>query len=145
MARTSSKKAKPQTKQEAALGLLRRKNGTSLEHIMKITGWQAHSVRGFLSDTVKEKLELKLTSKQIDPAFENTMREARHELRSTRENPRRVESSCIKEPRGAKDDISKQIRLTFLASDIIQPLLDGADLISLIADHLRRLSEVPTC
>ena len=66
MARTSPKKAKPQTKQEAVLGLLRRKNGASLEHIMETTGWQAHSVRGFLSGTVKKQLGLNLSSKQND-------------------------------------------------------------------------------
>jgi len=61
-----SKESQAQTKQEAVLGLLRRKNGVSLEHIMETTGWQAHSVRGFLSGTVKKKLGLKLSSKQND-------------------------------------------------------------------------------
>jgi len=66
VARKSVRRAKAQTKQEAVLGLLRRKNGASLEHIMETTGWQAHSVRGFLSGTVKKKLKLKLDSKFTD-------------------------------------------------------------------------------
>ena len=66
MARTSNTKVKAQSKQELVLGLLRRKNGASLEHIMETTGWQAHSVRGFLSGTVKKKLGLNLSSKLTD-------------------------------------------------------------------------------
>ena len=66
MARKSVRRAKAQAKQETIIGLLRRKNGASLEHIMKTTGWQAHSVRGFLSGTVKKKLGLNLSSKQND-------------------------------------------------------------------------------
>ena len=66
MARTSNTKVKAQSKQELVLGLLRRKNGASLENIMETTGWQAHSVRGFLSGTVKKKLGLNLSSKLTD-------------------------------------------------------------------------------
>ena len=57
---------KPKTKQAIILGLLRRKSGASLDDIMAATGWQAHSVRGFLSGTVKKKLKLNLQSKQSD-------------------------------------------------------------------------------
>ena len=66
MARTSNTKVKAQSKQELVLGLLRRKNGASLENIMETTGWQAHSVRGFLSGTVKKQLGLNLSSKLTD-------------------------------------------------------------------------------
>ena len=37
------------SRKEAILGLITRKNGATLGEIMKATGWQAHSVRGFLS------------------------------------------------------------------------------------------------
>lgn len=52
-----------QTKSAQALALLRRSNGATLEELMAATGWQAHSVRGFLSGTVRKKLELTLQSR----------------------------------------------------------------------------------
>jgi len=50
------------TKHDQILNLLRRKQGASLEELQKVSGWQAHSVRGFLSGTVKKKLGFKLRS-----------------------------------------------------------------------------------
>ena len=62
------KKAKQRriSKTETILSLLERAKGTSLDEIMKATGWQAHSVRGFLSGAVKKKLRLKLMSEEND-------------------------------------------------------------------------------
>jgi len=54
--------AAAQTKTQVCLGLLRRKMGATLCELMSTTGWQAHSVRGFLSGTVKRKRGLTLTS-----------------------------------------------------------------------------------
>jgi hypothetical protein len=50
------------TKQEMVLTLLSRKDGASVEDIMKATSWQVHSVRGFFAGTVKKKLGFALTS-----------------------------------------------------------------------------------
>jgi len=54
------------SKTEALLTLLERPKGASLDELMKASGWQAHSVRGFLSAVVKKKLRLKLASEEDD-------------------------------------------------------------------------------
>jgi hypothetical protein len=50
------------SKKAACLELLRQGEGASLQELMSATGWQAHSIRGFLSGTVKKKLGLRLAS-----------------------------------------------------------------------------------
>ena len=61
--RKTSQAVKPKTtKTEAVISLLRHKNGASLGDLQSVTGLQAHSVRGFLSGTVKKKLNLALYS-----------------------------------------------------------------------------------
>src|SRR5438067_258586 len=48
--------ARDGSKTAAVLELLKRKDGATLKQLMKATGWQAHSVRGFLSGTVGKKM-----------------------------------------------------------------------------------------
>ncbi len=44
------------------LDLLKRSGGATLKELMKATGWQAHSVRGFLSGALGKKMGLTVTS-----------------------------------------------------------------------------------
>lgn len=59
VAREGSKKAE-------VVDLMRRKQGATLAEIMEITGWQAHTVRGFVSGTLVTKLGLKVESFRSD-------------------------------------------------------------------------------
>lgn len=52
------------SKQDAVVGLLRRQEGASIEEMMAATSWQSHSVRGFMSGTLKKKLGLELISEK---------------------------------------------------------------------------------
>lgn len=55
-----------ETKQSVLIGLLKRKAGATIDDVKKITGWQAHSVRGAISGTLKKKLGLKVESEAVD-------------------------------------------------------------------------------
>ncbi len=54
------------TKQADVIALLNRPDGATISDLCDATGWQQHSVRGFLAGTVKKKLRLTLTSSKGD-------------------------------------------------------------------------------
>jgi hypothetical protein len=67
----SGKKASPKPKAATArdgskkatvIAMLNRKDGATLEAIMKATDWQAHSVRGFISGALIKKAGMKVES-----------------------------------------------------------------------------------
>lgn len=57
-----AKSFRPGTKAEIILRKLKTARGATIEELSEVTGWQRHSVRGFLSGTVKKKLGLELMS-----------------------------------------------------------------------------------
>lgn len=55
-----------QSKQQTCLDLLGRREGATIEDLEAATGWQKHSVRGFLAGAVKKKLNFTLISEKPD-------------------------------------------------------------------------------
>ena len=66
--RKTSKRAKPQpaTKSEKIIQLLKRRSGATIAELQNATGWQAHSVRGFLSGTLKKRMGLNVISEKAE-------------------------------------------------------------------------------
>ena len=56
----------PKTKQSVLIGHLCRKRGATIAELQIVTGWQAHSVRGALSGTLRKKLGLAVTSEKVE-------------------------------------------------------------------------------
>jgi hypothetical protein len=54
------------SKTARVLELLKRSGGATLKHLVKATGWQPHSVRGFLSGNLGKKMGLKIESSKTN-------------------------------------------------------------------------------
>ncbi len=55
-------KASSASKQNLVIARLKTPRGATLSKLIEITGWQKHTVRGFLSAVVRKKLDLPLVS-----------------------------------------------------------------------------------
>ena len=54
------------SKQSNVIAMLRSPAGATIDAMTKATGWQQHSVRGFLAGVVRKRLNLKLSSEKVN-------------------------------------------------------------------------------
>ena len=54
------------TKQAKVIAILKRPAGATVDQIIKATGWQPHTVRGFFAGALKKRLGIEVTSEKTD-------------------------------------------------------------------------------
>jgi Protein of unknown function (DUF3489) len=84
-----SPKVDPGSKQSRVIAILQLPTGTTIAAIMKTTGWEQHSVRGFLAGVVRKRLKLKLGSEKVDGQRVYQIASARSGKSGARQSKRR--------------------------------------------------------
>ena len=89
VAAQQTKEAAAGSKQARVIAMLQSPAGATIAAMMKTTGWQPHSVRGFLAGVVRKRLKLELGSTKVDGnrVYQITKRDAGKTI-STRQSKR---------------------------------------------------------
>ncbi len=83
----TKRKAPLESKQDRIITLLRKPEGATLDALVKATGWQPHSIRGFLAGTIRKKLKLQLRSEKLKGTRTYRIKTAKAAAKAGRSRP----------------------------------------------------------